>query len=369
MIPLGRTGRFASHWISGRPPVKVSEVFLEGSEGARYPTSKYTPASLIRRPRGAWILLHGLTRPGRHHTSLVHFARSLAASGSMVLVPEIAAWRDLDLGTGGARQVVLAACDALESHATAYGRPGLMGFSFGGPQVVRMAADPDIGPRLAGVATFGGFGNLTNTLRYQMTGVVESEAGVEWIRPDPYARWIFGANLLTDVPGWEEAHPVTHALKSLATTAGDRQVPSWDSMYDGLKADLRAGLSVELREAFDLFAPSSENDPPGPHLDVARWIDSLGSVAQRRAADLEVAPGTRLEVPVHILHGRFDPLIPWTEAAELASRIDGAPRPTITPLFAHSARDMGLGLGRPDRWAREVVRLGVALSRVMALPG
>ncbi len=263
---------------------------------------------------------------------------------------------------------MLAACSAFDGDPSVAGKPGLVGFSFGGPQVLRMAADPELSGLLSGAAAFGGYGDLASTLRFQMTGEIEADGAVERMRPDPYARWIVGANFLTDVPGWERAHAVTGALRSLAMTAGDQQIPSWDPIYDPLKVELRSGIVPELRPVFDLFAPPSAQDPPGVTPESEDWIEALATAALNRAPDLELPPGTRISIPSHILHGRFDPLIPWTEAAELASRIVDGPTPTITRIFSHSAGDDAFSLARPDRWAREVMRLGAALGAILTVP-
>jgi len=365
-MSIRRLAGFGLGWI-GRGDVTVETSTLPMPGGTTLPMIRVArPGS---DPRPAWVALHGITRPGPEHPQLVRFARAVAMSGASVVIPEIAPWRELRLDTGAAGAVVRATLDALERDPRVIGPPGLIGFSFGGPQVIRIAADPGLGPRLAGVASFGGFADIEAMLRFQMTGIVEEEDRVRRLQPDPYARWIIAANYLPLVEeGGQEGGgltPVAEALAALAREAGDRRTPSWDPVYDPRKEQLASGLAADQRELFRLFAPPSESDPAGQNAEVDAWIARLVAAARRGAPDLELTQGMKLHTAVHILHGRNDRLVPWTEAHRLAARI-ASPRPstTVTALFAHSGGDSD----GPLADALEAWRLAGALRRVLAIP-
>ena len=55
---------------------------------------------------------------------------------------------------------------------------------------------------------FGGYCDLERTLRFQFTGEHEWNGEAHSLRPDPYGRWIVGANYLTAVPGFEDSERV-----------------------------------------------------------------------------------------------------------------------------------------------------------------
>lgn len=357
-----RLAGFGRGWYGGGS-ISVDESKLSLPDGSSLTLTRVSRPGHRRGP--AWIALHGITRPGPEHPQLMRFARAVAMSGSLVVIPEIAPWRELRLDTGVAAHVVRATLEALEADPSVVGPPGLIGFSFGGPQVIRIAADPVLGPRLAGVASFGGFADIEAMLRFQMTGVVAEEAGPRRIRPDPYARWIIAANYLPSTEGGADLQPVADALGTLAREAGNRRTPAWDSVYDPRKAELQASLSAEQGRVFRLFAPPSGSDPVGDGAEVEGWIVRLVEAARRRAPDLELPDGLELEAPAHILHGRNDALVPWTEAGRMADRIS-APRPvtTVTALFAHAGRDSG-GLWSD---ALEAWRLTGAVRRILSIP-
>ena len=89
---LLRAIHFARAWARPETRLGEDEVEVETTHGT-------LDATRYRRrgapPGPAWILLHGMTRTGRRHTTLMRFARSIAESGATVLVPEVPEWVEL----------------------------------------------------------------------------------------------------------------------------------------------------------------------------------------------------------------------------------------------------------------------------------
>lgn len=362
---LTRTLRFARAWGNGAPRLEVEEILLPGRDAPLHAT-RYRPAGIRSGP--GWILLHGMTRTGRRHVNLVRFARSIAGSGATVVVPEVPEWVDLRLAPHRTVPAVEAALAALEEDPGVRGGPGLMGFSFGGPQALRAAVDPALAGRLSCVAAFGGYGELDRTLEFLLFGTHEWEGRTHRIRPDPYGRWIVAANYLTRVPGFEDAEPVARALWELAAYAGDEFIESVDPRLDERKDRLEEELPGEWRELFRLFAPPVEHDPPPSSPSAQAWTGRLARAGAEADPLLELPELLELPVPAFLVHGRNDHLIPFSETLRLAQRIR-APRfgVTLTGLFAHSTGDP-----RPHGvvgWTREVLRLGGALREILETPG
>ncbi|HSG47524.1 MAG TPA: hypothetical protein VLA43_06930, partial [Longimicrobiales bacterium] len=192
-----RTLRYVRSWITGRDNVQVREIMV-GRDGTLVPTTLLTPKD--GSPHlPAWIILHGITRPGRAHTQLVRFTRALAEGGCAVLVPEVPEWRELDLSPALTVPTVLACMEGLRGlgNLVSPEPPGLLGFSFGAPQALSASAHPELRNRLAGVVGFGGYCDLERTIVFQFTGRHEHAGERHYLRPDPYGRWIVGANYLT----------------------------------------------------------------------------------------------------------------------------------------------------------------------------
>ena len=288
-----------------------------------------------------WVLLHGLTCPGEEHESLVRFAHALAATGADVLIPVVGEWKRLSMDPHPARTALTRAIRHLLDH-TAVRRVGLVGFSFGCPQVLMAAQDPVLAELLSGVVGFGGYADLEQTIRFGLTGEFTEEGVARRIRPDPYGRWVVASNYLPLVPGYDGSEDVATALRSLATLAGERKIMSWDPAYDPVKEELEARLHPSRRALFRLFAPPADSAPE-PR-EALRMAPLMADAARRTHPDLDPLSALTASLPpVRLVHGRHDHLIPYVQTLLLgdALRSLGDVRATITNLFSHSSEEAG----------------------------
>lgn len=349
--------------MTQRATVVEEEVTLD-RDGVTVPATLLHPPGT--GPWPAWVVLHGITRPGRAHAQLVRFTRAVASTGSLVLVPEVPEWRELELAPDLTVPTLLAALRTVVSHPSVQGeRAAVVGFSFGAPQAVAATADPRVAQMVEGVVGFGGYCDLERTIRFQFTGHHEGSDGPHRLRPDPYGRWIVGANYLTGVPGFEDMTEVARALRRLAASAGDQGVVAWDPRFDEEKEELAAPLPPDQREVFELFAPHSSGEPDTDA--VEGLIPGLARAALAADPGLDPRPALPgVDAPVHLLHGRHDHLIPFTEAHRLAEALPPKvpTRVTITPLFGHSAQDPFPG---PLKGVKEGAVFLRALRDVLAL--
>lgn len=365
-----RVARYTRAWSKGTDRVTEEEMPYRLGEadvaGTVYLPSREASDRGTLRPGPAWLVMHGVTVPGRKHESLIRFARALAASPATVFTPEIPQWTALRLDPDLTRSTIAAALNALAARPEVDpARMGLVGFSFGAPQALIAAADPSIKPHLKTVVGFGGYADLHRILRFLFTGVHEWE-GVEYQqRPDPYGRWIVGANFLTKVPGFEDAQPLADTLHELASLAGQRRIASWDPAYDGVKAEMRTALPAPLRDTFDVFAPPADRRTDAAS--AGELVDRLYDSIRRIAPGLDPGPSaSAVDAPVHLIHGRDDPLIPFTETLRMSALLReagarGPVRETVTSLFAHSGEGGRMG---PLNRAFEGLALAQALGRV-----
>lgn len=320
----------------------------------------YSPASPTDDgPLPAWLLLHGAAVQGPDHPALMRFAAALAYSGSVVLIPEISGWSRLDLNPEHADGPVARALEYLA------GNPGVLpggvvlaGFSFGCPQVIRIAADLAGAGHIRGVVGFGGYCDLSTAVRFGLAGEYVWRGRTCRAQPDPYGRWVLGGNYLEP--------PVSDALLKLAALAGARGVMAWEPYYDDAKEALARAMPPDGRRLFRVFAPPASAEPEPE--EAARAAASLARAAHS-AHPLLVLPrsfdGGALP-PVHLLHGRGDPLVPFTETLALERRLLEAGVPgvatTVTGLIAH-ARESGRMAAQP----LEALRFLRAMRNLMSL--
>ena len=368
--PTCDTLRYLRGWVRGSSgtliPGVVTEEIVVGAGPEAVAARRYRPAFGIR-PLPGWVLLHGATRPGPDHPAIVRFAAALAGAGGDVLVPDIPAWRKLELDPAPAQSALERGVEYLHGDPLVQsGGVIVTGLSFGVPQALRVAARLAGTGRVRGVVGFGSYCELFGAIRFGLTGHFEWRGRTAYLRPDPYGRWVVAANYLHRIPGYETTQDVAQALGRLATLAGDRRIMSWDPGYDGVKDELMSSVPVENRALFRLFAPPADREPdPGPANEIAPLLaEAARAVHPHLELPRSMAPGGREAPPVHLIHGRHDHLIPFTETLALERRLRNRTdvSATITDLFAHS----GGSAASPAR-LREAVRFFTALRGVMGL--
>ena len=365
-----RTLRWVTTWARATPgkPVRgvITEDILIGRGDAAIQARRHRPAS-PGRPLPGWVILHGATRPGPDHPAIVRLAGALAGAGGHVLVPEVREWRELQLDPAPARKALRLAVEHMDSDpGVRRGGVVLVGLSFGCPQALVAAADPAVSGRVRGVLGFGSYHSLQDAIRFGLTGQFEWRQRTGYLWPDPYGRWVVGANYLHRISGYEGAADVSRALRQLVALAGDRGVMAWEPGTDPIKADLLASLPAGNRDLFRLFAPDAARDPdPGLAAEIAPQLAEAASAAHPGLELSATFPAGSLP-PVRLIHGRHDHLIPFTETLALErflrKRTDVAA--TVTDLFAHS-RGSGRRIVRP----REAVRFVMAIRGALALGG
>jgi pimeloyl-ACP methyl ester carboxylesterase len=331
------SARFMAAYLrGGKGAFTQVETSLE-VDGTSHAASLFLPSGNRRVP--GWVVLHGLTVPGRHHVSLGRFVRSLAASGAAVLVPDLPSWRRLRLDLAAARSTLVAGARMLSRHPRVeQGRVGAVGFSFGATQSLAAAGDESLRPLLRGLVAFGGYCDPARMLRAMFTGRHEWQGVEDRFDPDPYGRWIVVGNYLTRVPGFEHMRTMQQAALELALESGRNGAQAWMPAYDPLKLQLRGRLSPEERDVWDVLIPQT----------AARNRDlyAMDQIAERFVSavphhdpELDARPRLpRIRARVVLSHGRADRLIPYTETLRLAAALPPSARATtnITGLFAHS---------------------------------
>jgi len=341
---LTKALRFQKGWKGGAPRVRETEVEVSVDQ-APVPATLFLPEK-ASSPFPGWVILHGITRPGRQHPTLLRFVRALAGSGAAVLVPEIREWTELRLVPERAAAILKASILALaDRKEAAQRRLGAMGFSFGAPQVLMAGADPQLTSHLSAVVGFGGYADLERTLRFMFLGEHELDGEAFSGDPDPYGRWVVTGNFLPAAPGFEETEDVAEALIRLAKAAGDAQVGAWEDVYDGLKKKLEMDIHPSRREIFRALAPTGGTAAPRDLTD--GLVPALAKATMEDSSHLDFMselPGIR--VPVRLIHGRQDRLVPFTETLRLARSFppEADLRVYITGLFSHSQQDAGRAL-------------------------
>jgi pimeloyl-ACP methyl ester carboxylesterase len=281
----------------------------------------YPPAGAMR---GAYLMSPGLHPLGPDHPVLDRFCRILAAAGFLVLSPSIPDHR-ATLLTDRATDDLALALDALRAEAGVR-KPAIFAVSFGVLPAVRLAAR-DAGDRLGGLLLYGGHADFEAVSRFVMTG--RSDGAPD--RTPDHRLWPVTLMNLPEIPDLDGDRAVLHAAW-LAWMAEvwllDGHEPAvWEA------AALRHGRELPASLA-PIYRLGCGIDPGAPEL-------ALTTLAMHDAFSRRFSPTTyadRVRVPVVILHGADDPVIPASQAGILAAALTASPevQAHVTGLYGHT---------------------------------
>ena len=278
----------------------------------------YRRADLGRAP--GLVVSHGVHYRGIDERRLVPFARELARAGLVVLTPELSDLIDYRITRQGLDTVTDSALWLGEQREVVSSRSvGLLGFSFAGGLSLVAASEPELSGRLSYVTSVGGHHDLERVLQFLLTNRIETPAG----------------------PARMEAHE--YGLLVLLYQSLEHFVPAEDHAV--MRAALRSWLREERGQALAhaSLAQTLESEKLYARLEAGRLQELAPELVRLlRGREHELAalsPSGRLariEVPVYLLHGSADSVIPPTEtewaSRELGEREHAA---LVSPLLEH----------------------------------
>lgn len=254
-----------------------------------------------RHPPGI-VLCHGIHRLGIDEPRLQRFARALAGTGITVLTPRIAALTDYRIDAASVPTIDVAS-RALAARLNR-ARVGVMGFSFAGGLSLVAASRPEASPAIGMVVAIGAHDDLARVTRFFAEGSTPSPHGVPLVmHPHEYGPLVFAygyperffegpdvaiAKEAMRLRLWEKHGEADELAKSLSAEGAKR----WAELVGGDRASLGPLLETLTRENAAAF------DAASPH-------GKLGN----------------LHVPVYLLHGSGDSVIPPTETEWLATEV------------------------------------------------
>jgi len=309
--------------------------------GASMLARAYVPAAQ-GRPRQTVLLVSGLHPAGIDEPRLIHLSRTLAESNVLVVTPDIPELSRFDITTHVTDRIEAAAVWlALESGFAPDGRIGLMGVSFSGGLAVVAAGRPSLRGRLRYVFSFGGHDDLRLVLDHFCAGGLvdpSDEAGLpEKAAPSAPHDYGVAIALLTVAEHLVPPEQLTDFKGAVRRFLSASYLDRTDKdRADGEFAALR-GVALSMPE------PSATLLTYVNARDVAqlgaRLRRSVGAYAE--TAGLSPARSPLPGVPVFLLHGRDDTVIPAAESQRLAERLRGRThvRLLLTDLISHADAD------------------------------
>lgn len=276
----------------------------------------YVPDRAIGYPV---LVIPGIHSSGIEEARLTALSTELAGSGLVVMtmaLPDLQAYRITPEATDTIEDAV--AWLATQREVAPDGRIGLVGISFAGGMSVSAATRDSIRDKLAYVVSFGGHGDLPRVMKYLVTGQEPVVDGI--VAPPPHD---YGVAV------------ILYGLADRGVVPPEQVEALRASVETFLLASQQTVNEPAVAEVTFSRARDSEATLPEPSRTYMRYVndravDKLGPVLlpylnQLGADDPALSAGrtsTVPKVPVYLLHGTHDTVIPAVESVLLARHLE-----------------------------------------------
>jgi dienelactone hydrolase len=276
------------------------------------------------------VLVHGVHHLGIDEPRLVAFARSLSSSGIRVLTPELLSLADYHIDRSSIDLIGYSAC-ALSAQLGQ--KVGVLGLSFAGGLSLLAAADPRFAPCIRFVVSVGAHDDLERVSQFLISNTIKRPDGtILRMTAHEYGVLILVYSHPEDFFPPADVPAAREALRLLL----------WEKVDESRKVAER--LSPSSRQKMELLY-NHQVEPLAEEL--------RESIARHRAEMAAVSPHGNLgalQVPVLLLHGATDNVIPPSELLWLER--DVPPADLKAALISRAIGHVALG-GEPsliDRW-------------------
>ena len=310
-------------------PVLIGPTQIETSVGTLR-ARLYMPADLPHAP--PLVILHGVHYLGMDEPRLMAFANAMAASGLRVLTPELPDIKDYHVNESS----ITAIGESARWFAQRTGAPvGVMGLSFSGGLALIAATEPQYAPSIKYIFAVGSQDQMSRVVRYYKTGEdVRPDRTVERLSPHEYGPLVLEYEHLEDFVPVQDIPALRAVLRA--------------HLYENQPEEQQAIATLtspQRAEAVQLMDARSSTVRTALTASEALHVDEMNALSPH--AKIE-----RLKIPVYLLHGEADNIIPAAETLWLAADL---PRHTlramlISPVISHVEIDNVHPPGLRDQW-------------------
>ncbi len=261
----------------------------------------YLPGAV---PEAALVLVPGAAEKGKDDPRLIAFATTLARARFLVLVPSLESLGEQHIRPENSR-LVSAALHHLQERGAAEGRPlGAGAFSYAVGPTILAALEPDLAPALDFILGVGGYYDLTAVLTFFTTGDYQVDGEWRHREPNRYGKWLF---IHANLERLDDAYDRDLFREMVARKKRDLEAPL---------TDLAAGLSPQGKSLYRFITNTDREKVPQLIAQLPQEIRS-----DIRELDLANKNLSRLDAHLFLVHGRNDPIIPYTESLTLARNL------------------------------------------------
>jgi dienelactone hydrolase len=316
-------GSFAS--TDAFDDVGTRDVVLDTPEGPR--RARIFKKRDARTDAPGVVLVHGVHWKSIDEERLNRFAKAIARTGTVVMTPEV---REL-----AEYRVTTRSVDTLHTATRAlatelgHARVGLVGLSFGGGLALLDASADD---HVAFVLGVGAYDDLYRVTSFFLTGkTADPDGRAAPVVPHDYGPMVFAYENADAIFAAIDVEPARDAMRAWLHEDRDRA----RSLAEGLSTQGRTTIDSLFDANYDSVRSALEARLEARHAEMDRVSPSRLHAA--------------LAVPVYLVHGSSDTVIPATETRWLAHDVHATRVVTlVSPALGHV--DLGKGPTYQEQW-------------------
>ncbi|MBI3128018.1 MAG: hypothetical protein HYZ11_10480 [Candidatus Tectomicrobia bacterium] len=282
------------------------------------PLDFYIPGGSDEPPRGCILLAHGMTDAGRRDARLAAFARSLARLGFAVAAPDLPGMRRFRPDVRDVARLASTFAWLDGRRPPSVPRCGLFGLSFSAGPAFLAAARPEVAGRVGYMIAVGAYYDLREVLLHLTTSGRGHEPAFPGGPPLWTGKWLF-LRYNADLLGLDghEAEVEAIVRRKLADEKADIA-----SLVSRLPEEGRGVLALMENTDAALFDAIYRSQPPAMRQRLEAW--SLEGVVRRGG------------YPLFLIHGRGDPLVPFSAGVHLAREAREVPGRKVRLLIVEA---------------------------------
>lgn len=305
------------------PPKRLSVSYRSAkvSGGAHL----YLPGN--GNPRAGIVLVPGAVPEGKNDPRLIEFATTWSRLGFAVLTPDLSGYRDLRIDVQNVPEVVAAFQYLRDRPELPPGSQiGIAAISYAAGPAVLAALDDSIREHVRFVLAIGGYYDLRAAIRFFTTGYFADEGDERQMQPHEYGQLVLAKTAVAHLRDAKDVAIIDAMVEAKLTD------PQADI------AHLASGLSAE---GLTVYRLATNRDPTAaPRLIAALPEDMLATIDALTLRGKDLDP---LRAQLILVHGKNDPLVPYTESKALASAL--APKKVHLFVLEHVLAHVDVSFG------------------------
>jgi pimeloyl-ACP methyl ester carboxylesterase len=266
---------------------------------------------------GGVVLLHGIHRAGIEEPRLINFARTMAGAGVEVMTPELEDLADYRVTP----RTVDVIGDAVVVLSTKMGLPrvGVLGLSFAGGLALLAASKPEYADKIGFVVAVGAHDDMTRVARFFAANMIEEPDGSSVaFKAHEYGVLVLAYSHMEDFFSPKDTPAAREALHKWL----------WEEPADAMQ--VVKTMSPAGQQEFDLILHHRDQLQSALFQEIKHHGDEMQAVSPHSQI-------SGLRIPVYLLHGTTDSVIPASETLWLAKDV---PPPALKSVLISPAMNM-----------------------------